>query len=76
MQAQARDKREEGKRNKARGTALAASIRCSEDFSGGGTFEAAFGAAEMNAKEIVLEELKSGKSSYKLEIELSLLTSL
>ena len=73
-QAQARDKQEEGKRDTARGTALAAS---SMSFSGGGrSSKQRWGGAKMDARAVVLKELKSGRNRGKLAKALSLLTSL
>ncbi len=76
MQAQARDKREEEKRNKARGSALAASSWVLRGVFRRRAFEAAFGAAEMDAKEIVIQELTSGRNSDELANALSSMTSL
>ncbi len=64
-----------GKRDKARETALAATS-ISEEFFKRRTFDAAFGAAKMDAEAVVLEELKSGRNSDKLTNALSSLTSL
>jgi hypothetical protein len=58
-QAQADGKREEGKREKARGTALGASSSVERRVLRRRRCEAAFGAAEMGSKEIVIQELTS-----------------
>jgi hypothetical protein len=50
--------------------------RFSEEFSEGGRFTQRSSGAKMDAKAIVLEELKSGRNSEKLANALSLLTSL
>jgi hypothetical protein len=68
-QAQTRDKREEGKRDKARGT-------FSEEFSGGGRLKQSWSGAKMDAEAIVLRELKRGRNSDRLANALSLMTSL
>ena len=75
-QAQAHDKQEEGKRDKARGTALAASSSLSDEFSGGERLNQRWGGAKMDAEAVVLKELKSGRNSNELANALSLLTSL
>ena len=76
-QAQADGKREEEKRDKARGTALAASSSVfNEEISEGGRLTQRLGGAKMDAKAIVLEELKNGRNSDEIANALSLLTSL
>ena len=74
-QAQAHDKEEEGKRNKARGTALAAS-GFSEEFWRRTVFKSRVRGEKMDAAAVVLKELKSGRNSDRLANALSLLTSL
>ncbi len=75
-QAQAHDKEGEGERDKARGTALQRRVRFSEEFSGGGRLKQRRGGGKMDAKAVVLEELKRGGNSDELVNALSLLTSL
>ena len=75
MQAQLHHKQGEGNRDKAREPELAASS--SRGVFRRRTFEAALGAAaKMDARAVVLEELKTGRNSDKLANALSLLTTL
>ena len=51
-------------------------VRLSDELSGGERLKQRWGGAKMDAKAVVLQELKSGRNSEKLANALSLLTSL
>ena len=75
-QAQAHYKQQEGKRDTAREAAWQRRVRFSEEIAGGRRLKQRWGGAKMNAKKVVLQELKRGRNSDELASALSLLTSL
>jgi len=73
-QSQAHYKQQEGTRRVERRWQRRA--RLSDELSGGERLKQRWGGAKMDAKAVVLQELKSGRNSEKLANALSLLTSL